>query len=59
MGPWVHGGWARGDGDHLGDVELWWPNRSVLPRKIEFAFFSHYLKGTPLICQRYQLLKPV
>ncbi len=21
-GPWVHGGWARGDGDHLGDVHF-------------------------------------
>ena len=21
-GPWVHGGWARGDGSHLGDVEF-------------------------------------
>ncbi len=21
-GPWVHGGWARNDGDHLGDVQF-------------------------------------
>jgi putative CocE/NonD family hydrolase len=21
-GPWVHGGWARSDGDHLGDVQF-------------------------------------
>jgi putative CocE/NonD family hydrolase len=21
-GPWVHGGWARGDGSHLGDVQF-------------------------------------
>ena len=21
MGPWFHGGWARGDGEGLGDVE--------------------------------------
>ena len=21
-GPWVHGGWARGDGSHLGDVDF-------------------------------------
>jgi hypothetical protein len=30
-GPWVHGGWSRGDGSHLGDVQ--------------FPFFEHYLKG--------------
>ena len=22
VGPWVHGGWARGDGDHLGEVNF-------------------------------------
>jgi len=47
MGPWFHGGWARGDGDHLGNV---WFNgkQSVFYReKIEFPFFEHHLKGTP------------
>jgi len=47
MGPWFHGGWARSDGDHLGNV---WFNgkQSVFYReKIEFPFFEHHLKGTP------------
>ena len=47
MGPWSHGGWARSDGDHLGNV---WFNgkQSVFYReKIEFPFFEHYLKGAP------------
>ena len=22
IGPWVHGGWARSDGDHLGDIQF-------------------------------------
>jgi len=47
MGPWFHGGWARGDGDHLGNV---WFNgkQSIFYReKIEFPFFEHHLKGTP------------
>nr|WP_294949511.1 CocE/NonD family hydrolase [uncultured Mucilaginibacter sp.] len=48
MGPWVHGGWARGNGDHLGDVSFGGPTGPYYRDKIEFAFFSHYLKGTPL-----------
>jgi len=48
MGPWVHGGWSRGDGDHLGDVEFGGPTGPFYREKIEFAFFSHYLKGTDL-----------
>ena len=48
MGPWVHGGWSRGDGDHLGDVEFGGPTGPFYREKIEFAFFRHYLKGTDL-----------
>ncbi|NCD71393.1 CocE/NonD family hydrolase [Mucilaginibacter agri] len=48
MGPWVHGGWARGAGDHLGDVDFGGPTGPYYREKIEFAFFSHYLKGTDL-----------
>ena len=46
MGPWVHGGWSRGLGDHLGDVSFGATTASFYREKIEFAFFSHYLKGT-------------
>ncbi|HTK18276.1 MAG TPA: CocE/NonD family hydrolase [Mucilaginibacter sp.] len=48
MGPWVHGGWSRGDGDHLGDVYFGAPTGPFYREKIEFAFFSHYLKGTDM-----------
>jgi len=48
MGPWVHGGWARGAGDHLGDVEFGGPTGPYYRDDIEFKFFSHYLKGTDL-----------
>jgi putative CocE/NonD family hydrolase len=48
MGPWVHGGWSRGDGDHLGDVYFGGPTGPFYREKIEFAFFSHYLKGTDI-----------
>ena len=46
MGPWVHGGWSRGPGDHLGDVDFGAETGPFYREKIEFAFFSHYLKGT-------------
>jgi putative CocE/NonD family hydrolase len=45
MGPWVHGGWARGPGDHLGDVDFGGPTGPFYREKIEYAFFRHYLKG--------------
>jgi len=48
MGPWVHGGWSHGDGDHLGDVSFGGPTGPFYREKIEFAFFSHYLKGTDM-----------
>ena len=48
MGPWVHGGWGRGAGDHLGDVDFGGPTGPFYREKIEFAFFSHYLKDTDL-----------
>jgi putative CocE/NonD family hydrolase len=46
MGPWVHGGWSRGPGDHLGDIDFGSQTGPFYREKIEFAFFSHYLKGT-------------
>ena len=46
MGPWVHGGWSRGPGDHLGDIDFGGAQGSFYREKIELAFFSHYLKGT-------------
>jgi len=48
MGPWVHGGWARGNGDHLGDIGFGGPTAPEYRENIEFNFFSHYLKGTAL-----------
>ncbi len=45
MGPWVHGGWARGDGDVLGDVRFGAKTAQFFREQIEFPFFSYYLKG--------------
>jgi uncharacterized protein len=44
-GPWVHGGWGRTDGDHLGDVQFNSKTGEYFRSHIQFPFFEHYLKG--------------
>jgi putative CocE/NonD family hydrolase len=44
-GPWVHGGWARGDGSHLGDVQFNAKTSDYFKSNIQFPFFEHHLKG--------------
>jgi putative CocE/NonD family hydrolase len=44
-GPWVHGGWSRGDGDHLGDARFDAKTSAYFRADIQFPFFEHYLKG--------------
>jgi putative CocE/NonD family hydrolase len=44
-GPWVHGGWARNDGDHLGDVQFNAKTAEFFRKNIQFPFFEYYLKG--------------
>ncbi|MFZ0745408.1 MAG: CocE/NonD family hydrolase, partial [Terracidiphilus sp.] len=44
-GPWVHGGWARGDGTRLGDVEFGSRTGDYFRTNVQFPFFEHYLKG--------------
>jgi len=44
-GPWVHGGWSRGDGDHLGDIHFDAKTSDYFRQNIQFPFFEHYLKG--------------
>jgi putative CocE/NonD family hydrolase len=45
MGPWVHGGWARGDGDALGPVKFNAKTAPYYREKIELPFFEYHLKG--------------
>ena len=47
VGPWVHGGWARYDGEHLGRVEFASDTGEYYRKNILFPFFEHYLKGAP------------
>jgi uncharacterized protein len=44
-GPWVHGGWARGDGDHLGDIPFNAKTSEFFQKEVQFPFFEYYLKG--------------
>jgi uncharacterized protein len=45
MGPWFHGGWARSEGDALGDVRFGSKTSLFYRENIELPFFNHYLKG--------------
>lgn len=45
VGPWVHGGWARTEGDLLGDVHFGAKTAEFFRAKIQFTFFEYYLKG--------------
>jgi putative CocE/NonD family hydrolase len=45
VGPWVHGGWARSPGDHLGDVQFGSKTSEFFRAEIQFPFFEYYLKG--------------
>ena len=45
MGPWVHGGWSRDDGDRLGDVKFNAKTAPYYRENIELPFFEYHLKG--------------
>jgi uncharacterized protein len=47
VGPWVHGGWARYDGEHLGRAEFFSNTGDFYRKNIVFPFFEHYLKDAP------------
>ncbi len=45
MGPWYHGGWARSDGDHLGNIELRRQDRrSYFQQQIEARVLPVHLR---------------
>jgi putative CocE/NonD family hydrolase len=45
VGPWVHGGWARGDGQSLGHVQFDSKTAEYFRTKLQFPFFEQHLKG--------------
>jgi len=47
MGPWSHGGWSRGDGDKLGNINFGVKTAAFFRDQIQFPFFMQYLKDKP------------
>ncbi len=45
MGPWFHGGWAKSDGSHLGNVQFGKGVSDYYYKNVEMPFFNFYLKG--------------
>jgi uncharacterized protein len=52
MGPWIHGGWARGEGSNLGDVPFNAKTSEFFREQIELPFFEYHLKGKGSLDQR-------
>ncbi len=46
LGPWSHGGWARGSGDSIGAVPLGSNSASYFREQIQRRWFAWYLHGT-------------
>lgn len=47
MGPWSHGGWARGEGDRLGNLSFAVRSGEFFRERIQFPFFMRHLKDRP------------
>jgi len=45
MGPWFHGGFARGTGESFGNINFGSQTSVYYREKIELPFFNYYLKG--------------
>jgi putative CocE/NonD family hydrolase len=45
IGPWAHGGWSYGNGDHLGNVNFHAKTSAFYREHIELPFLKHFLKG--------------
>ncbi len=44
MGPWSHGGWSRGSGEKLGNLNFGVKTGEYFREQIQFPFFMHFLK---------------
>jgi uncharacterized protein len=45
IGPWNHGGWARGSGKTLGNLKFDTATSKTFQEQIELKWFAYYLKG--------------
>jgi uncharacterized protein len=44
VGPWNHGGWARGDGNRLGQIDFRVRTGRYFRERIQVPFFAYFLK---------------
>jgi len=44
-GPWVHGGWARSEGERIGDISFGQKTSDYYNKNIMMPFFEYHLKG--------------
>jgi len=44
VGPWLHGGWARMEGDTLGNIQFGSKTGVYFRKEVELPFFDYYLK---------------
>ncbi|OQX95076.1 X-Pro dipeptidyl-peptidase [candidate division KSB1 bacterium 4572_119] len=44
VGPWLHGGWARSDGEKLGNIQFGSKTSDFFRKNVELPFFNFYLK---------------
>jgi putative CocE/NonD family hydrolase len=47
VGPWTHGGWARGDGNSHGNLRWQTKTGPWFRDSVEFPFYMHMLKNGP------------
>ena len=47
MGPWSHGGWSRGPGNTLGNLNFAINTGEFFRERIQFPFFMEHLKDKP------------
>jgi putative CocE/NonD family hydrolase len=44
VGPWNHGGWSRGDGSSLGDIQFGSNTAEYYRREVQAPWFAYWLK---------------
>jgi putative CocE/NonD family hydrolase len=44
VGPWNHGGWARGEGNRLGKIDFHLPASQYFREHVQAPFFAYFLK---------------
>ncbi|WP_175597224.1 CocE/NonD family hydrolase [Peristeroidobacter soli] len=56
IGPWNHGGWARGDGKTYGPIELGSATSEFFRSEVETRWFRHWLKNEGTLDQAEALV---